>query len=122
MAIQQQRLAGIAQLFVDGNSYLLEGDLTYNVSKVKRETLTGQDDVHGWAEKPHAPFISCNLRDSGSLTVADLNGMTGVTVVAQLANGKTIVGSGMWTIDAQDVSTEDAKISVRWEGGSVQEA
>lgn len=122
MADNTNRLAGVAYLSVDGRSYMLSGDLAYGVSAVSRETLVGQDAVHGYAEKPHAGFISGTLRDAGSLTVADFNAMSNVSVVVELANGKTITGRNMWTVDAQEVKSMDATFEVKWEGFSVEEA
>lgn len=122
-AATSNRLAGTVELWVDGQRYMLVGEFEYNPSLFTRETLTGEDTVHGYSEKPITPHIAGTLRDSNGLTVADLNAMTGVTVVAQLANGKTIVGSGMWTVENQTVKSTDATIEVRWEGpqGSVTE-
>ena len=122
MAIDTKRLAGIATLTVDGKNYLLRGELTYSVSNVMRETIVGQDRVHGYSEKPHSGFVSATLSDSAGLSVADFNAMSNVTVVAELANGKTVVGRNMWSIDAQEVDTAEGKISIRWEGESVEEA
>jgi len=122
MADTTNRLAGVAYLTVDGQSYMLSGDLSYSSSKVTRETLVGQDRVHGYSEKPHAGSISGTLRDSGQLTVASLNAMTYVTVVAELANGKTVVGRNMWTVESQEVKTAEATFEVKWEGFSVEEA
>ncbi len=123
MGSNTNRLAGTAYLSVDGQTYMLAGDFEYNPSLVTRETLTGQDTVHGYSEKPIAPHISCTLRDSGGLSVASLNAMTDVTVVAELANGKTIIGRNMWTVEAQTSKSTDATIEVKWEGpqGSVSE-
>ena len=122
MAANPNRLAGIAYLSVDGQSYMLAGELSYQVSTVSRETLVGQDAVHGYAEKPVAGFISGTLRDSGSLTVADFNAMNDVTVVVELANGKTILGRNMWTVEAQEVKTVEGTFEVKWEGFAVEEA
>jgi hypothetical protein len=121
MANTTNRLAGIAYVSVDGTQYMLVGDLAYNVSSVSRETLTGQDAVHGYSEKPHAGYIAGTFRDGGGLTVADFNAMTSVTVVCELANGKTIVGGGMWTVETQEVKTMEGAFEVRWEGLSVTE-
>jgi hypothetical protein len=79
------------------------------------------DGVHGYRETPNAPYIACQLRDSGGTTVADFNNQTNVTVVAELANGKTIIGSGMWSVNTQEVNSTDATLDIRWEGGSVTE-
>ena len=123
MATNTNRLAGIAYLTVDGQSYMLEADATYKVSTVKRETKSGQDSVHGYSEKPEPGMISATLRDASGLSVASINAMTNSTVVLKLANGKVIIGAGMWTVDVQEVKTEEATFEVKWEGrdGSVTE-
>lgn len=122
MADTTNRLAGVAYLTVDGTNYMLAGDFTYSVSKVARETLTGQDRVHGYSEKPVAGKMSCSVRDAGGLSVASFNAMTNVTVTVELANGKTIVGRNMWTVEPQEVKTAEAIFEVKWEGFSVEEA
>ena len=50
------------------------------------------------------------------------NAMTNVTVTVELANGKTIIGRNMWTVEAQEVKTAEATFEVKWEGFSVEEA
>lgn len=122
MADTTNRLAGIAYVTVDGVSYMLAGDLAYQVSKISRETLVGQDRVHGYAEKPVPGHISASIRDAGGLSVAAFNAMTNVSVICELANGKTITGRNMWTVDAQEVKTGEATFEVKWEGFSVEEA
>ncbi|MGF6792772.1 phage tail tube protein [Paraburkholderia sp. 35.1] len=123
MADNTNRLAGIAYVSIDGQNYMLAGELTYSPGTVERESLIGQDRVHGYGEKPRAPFISGSFRDAGTLTVADFNSMTNNTVTCELANGKTVVGRNMWTVEAQEVKTPDATFEVKWEGfsGSVTE-
>lgn len=115
-------LAGTASVTVDGTTYLVEGGFKYNPSSKTRESLTGMDGVHGFKEKYMAPSISMSLRDTGGLTVADVNDMTNVTVVAQLANGKIIIGRNMWTVESQEVDSEDAKFDVKFEGPQVTES
>lgn len=122
MADTTNRLAGTAYLTVDGTNYMLSGDFAYSVSSVTRETLVGQDRVHGYSEKPKQGSMSATLRDSGGLTVANFNAMTNVTVTAELANGKTIIGRNMWTVESQEVKTAEATFEVKWEGFSVEEA
>ncbi|MBU68553.1 MAG: phage tail protein [Cupriavidus sp.] len=121
MADNTNRIAGTANLTVDGKTYLLAGDFEYNPSKVTRTTLTGQDTVHGYSETPRPGSISATLRDAGGLRVSDLNGMTNVTIVAELANGKVIIGRNMWTVEDQNAKSTDATIETRWEGPSVTE-
>jgi len=115
------RLAGTASLTADGVTYMLVGDLSYQSSTVKRESLVGQDGVHGYKETPIAGKIQGTIRDAGDLTVADINAMVSVTLVVTLANGKTIIGRKMWTTEPQDVKTEEGTFEVVWEGPSVTE-
>ena len=114
-------IAGTAQVTVDGTTYQLEGGLKYSPSKVKREAMMGPDGFHGWKETPIPGSITMALRDAGSLTVADFNAMRNATVVAQLANGKIVVGRNMGSTDSQEVDTEDAKFEVKFEGPQVSE-
>jgi hypothetical protein len=109
-------LAGTAELTVDGTAYMVTGDFKYKPGNRKRETLGGMDSIHGFKETPSAPFIAFNLRDWGGLTVADINAWTDVTCVAKLANGKTVIGSSMWSVDEQEVDSTEAKFDVRLEG------
>jgi hypothetical protein len=116
------RLAGVAYLSVNGQSYMLAGEITYSVSRVKRTTLSGPSGVQGYSEEPIAGSISATLRDSGGLTVADFNAMTNVTVTVELANGKVVIGRNMWTTDPQEVKSGEATFDVKFEGMSVEEA
>jgi hypothetical protein len=121
VAIDSNRVAGISRITVDGRSELLAGDLTYSMARVTRESKIGQDKVHGFSEMPIPGFIACTLRDRGGLSVAELNAMTNVTVVVEAFNGKIITGSGMWTVETQEVSGTEGTIGIRWEGVSVEE-
>lgn len=118
------RLAGTVYLSVDGQTYMLVGDFEYSPSKFSRESLVGMDGVHGYSEKPIQGHIGGTLRDSGGLSVESLGDMTNVTVVAELANSKTIIGRNMWSVESQTSKQADGTIEVRWEGpqGSVKEA
>lgn len=114
-------IAGTAQVTVDGVTYQLEGGLKYAPNTVKRESLVGKDGFHGFKETPVAGKMTMSLRDAGSLTVASFNAMRNSTIVAQLANGKIVVGRNMGCIDVVEVDTEDAKFEVSFEGPQVSE-
>jgi len=124
MANNTNFIAGTAYITVDGVNYQLEGELRYDVGGKKRETQGGQDTIHGFSEKPRAPFIEASIRDSGGLSWAAINAMTNVTVVLELANKKIVIGRNMWTVgDDRAVDTTESKAPVRWEGleGAVTE-
>lgn len=116
-----RRLAGISAITIDGTAYDIVGDLTWSPSTVKRETLAGQTRVEGFSEMPVAGFIAATIRDGGGFTVATFNGLTNSTIVVQQANGKSILGNGMWCIDAQEVKTQEGSFGVRFESDDVSE-
>jgi hypothetical protein len=118
------RLAGTVFLTIDGQIYALVGDFEYSTALVSRETANGQDTVHGYTEKPVAPHMAGTLRDTGGLSVRSLNQMTDVTAVAELANGKTVIGRDMWSVETQTSKQTDGTIEWRIEGlqGAVEES
>lgn len=123
MADTTNRIAGIANVSIDGQNYRLRGNFKYAASKVKRETINGQDGVHGYSEMPIPGYIEADFSDMGGLKIASLNAMTNVTVVADLANGKQVIGRNMWQVgDAIEATTEDGKVNaVRFESRDVSE-
>ena len=120
-SIQTGARAGIASITIAGNAYDVVSDAAYNCNVVKRDTLIGQSGVQSFKVMPFAPYIGATLRDSGSMTVASFNAMTSVSVVLQLANGKTVQGDGMWNTEADEVKTEEGTFAVKFEGGTVFE-
>ncbi|MBI0533263.1 phage tail tube protein [Sphingomonas sp. TX0522] len=115
-------IAGTAYLTVDGRSVQLVGEFSYRPTQGNNETLLGMDGVHGVKSTPAAGMIKAKLRDSGAIPVADLANATDVTVVAQLANGKTVIGRNMWRAgEPVEVDTEDASFAIQWEGADVRE-
>lgn len=119
---ENQLLAGVAFLSVDGARQRLVGEFSWSVSTITRETLAGMDGVHGYSEKPQAGYIEATIRDSGDLTVADFRDMSNVTVTCELANGKVVTAIAAWTTEAQVVETERGTFKVKWESGSVIES
>jgi hypothetical protein len=117
------RLAGVAYITINGVSYSISGECTYRPSGSKRETLTGQDGPHGYSEIPQPGKIGIKGRDSNHVVIAALNESTNVTVVLELANGKTVIGRNMWRVgDPIEVNTEDATFPVEFEGPDVKES
>ncbi|VTN15516.1 Phage tail tube protein [Raoultella terrigena] len=78
---------------------MVEGSFKYQPSTVNRSTLTVWM-VCMVIRKNRLPGISQHaLRDSGGTSVRGFNGQTNVNVIAELANGKTIIGRALWTVN-----------------------
>lgn len=116
------RIGGVASLTIDGDTWDVASDLEYSPTTVVRETMKGQSRVEGFSEMPTQCFMSMTLRDRPDATVASLNNKTAATITAQLANGKTVYGAGMWQTGELAVRTQEATMSVRFEGPSVVES
>jgi Phage tail tube protein len=115
------RLAGVVAFTINGAAWNVVGDLEYAPTTVVRETLKGQSAVEGYSEMPTQGYISANLRDQGSTTIASLNALTNATVIAQLANGKTIYATPLWQVGELGVNTQEGTFALRLEGPSVIE-
>lgn len=116
-----QRRAGIIQLQVQGEIQDCGGEFTYNLGRTKRETIVGPDSVHGFTEKPQAPFIEGEIIDRGTLDVSTLVTGKDLTITLSLANGKVIVLRDGWFSGEGTASTDNAKIPVRWDGVNAEE-
>jgi hypothetical protein len=121
MADNTNRLAGTASLTVDGRSYALKGNFYYQPSGATREELMGLDGFHGYKETPGVGEIGGTLRDTGGLSVSDLGQMTNSTIVAELANGKTVVGRNMFTTERPKATADEAEVEIVWRGPQVGE-
>lgn len=114
------RRAGVASGFIDGVPYDII-ETRYSPSKWTRETLKGQNGIHGFSEMPQQGRIVMSIRDAGGMTVADFSDMSDVEVQLSLANGKTVGGAGMWCTEAVEVNTVEASMEVTFEGKQVTE-
>lgn len=114
------RRAGVAAGFINGVPYDIT-ETRYSPSKVVRETLKGQNGIHGYSEMPQPGRIVLSIRDAGGMSVGDFSAMSDEEVQLSLANGKTVGGAGMWCTEAVEVNTVEATMEVTFEGPSVTE-
>ena len=115
----QKRRAGTITFKVDGAQLDAKGNFTYNLGYEKREALIGADRIHGYKATQQVPFIEGELTDSKSMSLKTLVNAENVTVTLELANGKTVVGAGMWYAGEGTGNTEEANIGIRFEGDTV---
>ncbi|MCI1794976.1 MAG: phage tail tube protein [Acetobacter lovaniensis] len=118
--MSNMRRSGVAAGFIDGVPYDII-ETRYSPTKVVRETLKGQNGIHGFSEMPQQGRIVMSIRDAGGMSVADFSDMSDNEVQLSLANGKTVGGAGMWCTEAVEVNTVEATMEVTFEGASVTE-
>jgi hypothetical protein len=111
-----QRVAGIANLFVNNVPVALRGNFTVSSSTVERTMLAGQDYIHGYQELPRVPWIEGDLTTMPQFYMASLIAGVDIDVSCTLANGMhyKLVNA---TCKAQlEQNTRDGQVRVRWEG------
>jgi hypothetical protein len=116
-----QRIAGLLQVKVDGQIYDAKGDWDYDLGDPKAEAVIGSNGVQGYKETPQVPYLEGKFTDRGTLSVKALAAIRDATVIAELANGKTIVLRNAWYATNAKVNTAEAEIDVRFEGMSGEE-
>jgi hypothetical protein len=117
-----RRLAGITVASVNGIIFAVT-EFSWSPGIYKRETMISLSGVDGYSQTARAPYMAGKFRDSQSINVTSFNAMTDATLVFQLANGKQIVGHGLWNTGETDVAGVEATFDFKFEGvaGSVQE-
>ncbi len=116
-----QRIGGVASITIDGQQYMLRGNMKVSPSTVKREGIAGQDYVHGYTEMPVVPGIDGDFSTPPGLSLQALENVVDSTVVAQLANGKTYVLTDAWTESAFEIETSEGKFSAKFQGLTCEE-
>lgn len=112
---------GISQFAIDGRTYDLVGDWTYNLGAPKRTALVGATGVLGPTEEHQAPFIEGVISDSGGLSVRELTQAVDVTITLQLRNGKGVVFRSAWWAGEGNITTAQGQISARFEALQAEE-
>ena len=117
----QNKIAGTVFLKFDGEQLQLRGDLTVTPGSIERESIVGQDAVHGFKEMPRAPFIEGNFSDGAAVSLEALLKQEDVTVQAELANGKQYILRNAWLVPSPELDTSEGQMTLRWEGASCDE-
>ncbi len=82
-------IAGIAFFKINGMQYQLRGELEVQPNSTENDWIANEDLTNEFTQKAVTPYISGKFSDSGSLSIQQLNAVQGVTVTADLINGKT---------------------------------
>lgn len=115
-------IAGTASVTIDGQAYPLVGDFAYRNSGEQREPKNGMDGFHGYKSKPIHGMIRMKLRNQGNVPVDVLNGVVDGTIVAELANGKTVIGRNMFRSgEPVTADAEEGELDITFEGPDVRD-
>ncbi len=95
--------------------YAGEGEWTYNIGAMKRETAMSSVGPVGFTERHQVPFCEGELITNQELPDSEILNAVDVIVTLVLANEKTFTLSGAFQAGEGDYTT-DGKLKVRFEG------
>lgn len=110
------RVGGIIFISVNGERYSAKGDWEYSTGTPVRTAVVGADEVHGFMEKPMAPYISGEITDRGDINYNELGNLRDAVVVLELANGRIMTLQDAWFSGELVGKTAEGNLSVRFEG------
>lgn len=116
-----QRVGGIIFVKVNGTQYKAKGSWTYNLGQPMREEIVGSDSVHGYTEKPQAPYISGAITDDAETNLTELLNVTDATIQLELSNEKIIVLEQAFFSGEGSGSTEEGEVEVKFVGVAAEE-
>jgi tail tube protein len=90
--------AGVVFVKINGLQYQLAGDWEIQPNVTENEWVANQDLSQSLIQKGVTPYMSGKIRDSGGLSVQQLQAIVGVTLTAELNNGKvyTLQQAATW--------------------------
>lgn len=98
-------VGGVAYLKLNGMQYSLRGELMIQPNTTQNEWDANVDNTPYFTQKPVVPYMQMKIGDSGGLSVQQLQAVQGITITAELNNGKvyTLQQAASWgdfTLDA----------------------
>lgn len=115
-------IAGTCFVSVNGQRFPLVGEFAYRPSGETREAKNGADGFHGYKAKPINGMIKAKFRDQGSVPLSVLNDLVDGTIVAELANGKTVIGRNMFRSgEPVTADAEEGEFEITFEGSDVRD-
>lgn len=116
-----QRVGGIRQIQVNGQTYIAKGPWDYNLGVPKRTEVVNADGTVNYKEEPQAPFMEGEFTDDGSIDVKQLCETKDATVSIDLHTGKSIVMTNACFAGDGTVNTEEGAIKARFVGAKPEE-
>lgn len=107
-----QKVAGTCYVKADGEQLVINGAIEAALNKLKRETI-----VKGYfKEEDNVPFVKGEFVGVSQTNWQKIVGATNATVTVEFANGSVFTLSGAYIVGDANHSSEDAKVSLEWQG------
>lgn len=110
-----QKVAGTCYIKVDGVQLVITGGVEVPLSKVKRETIAPGGYFR---EEDRTPFTKVDAVKTPGFPFEKITSGTNMTITSEFKDGSSYVLSGAYTVDDVNVTADDGKVSLNFEGVS----
>ena len=111
-----KRIAGVCYFKVGGTQYSIAGDCTVSPEDFERESLSGLSGTVGFKESPTPPSIEVEMFTENEVDITKIAAIDDDTVTAELANGQVWALRNAWKVGRSDMSANEGKMTVKFEG------
>lgn len=112
------RVGGTAKLRVNGVQFLVKGEIEWNLGLPKKEDVLGQDRPHGFKEIQQFAMIKCTVTITKDTDVNLLVTGEGLTVTAELPDGRVVMLEEAWQAAEGTGSTGEGEMEVEFKSAS----
>lgn len=109
-----RKVAGTCYVKINGNQLTLTGGVEAPLSKVARETIA----VGFFSEKDNVPFLKVDAVKTPGIDWEELAAMTDGTVTSEFKDGSTYVLTGAYVVGDLNVTGDDGKVAIEFNGSA----
>lgn len=100
---------------VDGDIVLNKPGFTFRAGGMQRETVTGDNGVHGFTETPMGARLAGNLSHTEAQDLLALGEIDNATILVETNTGQQYVMRSAWMTDLPELNTQGGETSVAFE-------
>jgi len=113
--------AGVIYVKINGIPYALGENVKLDFGTLERETITGLDGVHGYAEKPKPASVELDMVKVPDLPLHVFDNMRDETIQIACRDGDNYVFRNAWCTKGPEYDAAKGSYTLRFEGpGSIE--
>jgi hypothetical protein len=116
------RLAGIANITINGTTVEVVGNFTWTSQNFRNEPLTSMSDPYpGYKQTLMPATLKFEGRDQSDTALSFYSNLTDATIVAVLANGKTLTMTNADLMEQPTVNESEATMELSFAAETITE-
>ena len=109
------RIAGTCYIKVDGEQLVVEGNVSFPLLNVNRETKMGSTGVAGYSETDVAPSLTLSVFVTKDFPLEKLK-QTNMTITAECANGMVYTLQGAYVVGETNFQPVEGNVTLTFNG------